>query len=161
MLIHTINQLHCVEFGPGSFDQWCVYLQRKGQPRYAPHDEEYFVFFKTLGEHYGATKVYADFIRIYEKTTAVIDASVIVLLQAIADEYSNDSEEVAIWFSVIYGGMIAEENKKGAILKKRIKRLAMHQLLLEKMEPAVAANFSKGKKWWVLNELMKERGFGM
>ncbi len=159
MLIHIINKVHYVEFGPGSFDQWCVYLEKKGQQRYAPADGEYFLFFNNLALQYGAEKVYADFILLYERTTSVYDAGVVELIEQIAGTYSSSSEEAAIWLSVLYGGMIAEENKKGAILKKRIKRLGMHQVLLEKMEPVVAANFSRGKKWWVLNTLMKERGF--
>ena len=55
--------------------------------------------------------------------------------------------------------MIAEENKGNAILKKRIKRLGMHQVLLENYTPEHAANFSKGKKWKDLDKLMKQKGF--
>jgi hypothetical protein len=64
-----------------------------------------------------------------------------------------------IWFNVLYAGMVAEENKEHALLKKRIKRLGMHQVLLENMEPEKAALFSKGKKWTELDKLMKEKGF--
>jgi hypothetical protein len=55
--------------------------------------------------------------------------------------------------------MIAEENKENAILGKRIKRLGMHQVLIENMKPEEAAVFSKGKKWKELHRLMKKRGF--
>jgi hypothetical protein len=55
--------------------------------------------------------------------------------------------------------MIAEENKKNAILKKRIKRLGIYQVLIEGMKPEVAAVFSKGKKWRELDKTMLERGF--
>ncbi len=55
--------------------------------------------------------------------------------------------------------MIEEENKQFAILKKRIKRLGMHQILIDNLDPEVAANFSKGKKWRELDNLMKLRGF--
>ena len=63
------------------------------------------------------------------------------------------------WFVVIYAGMIAEENKQSAILKKRIKRLGMHQVLKLEYEPRIAANFSKGKKWRDLDEIMKPLSF--
>ncbi len=40
-----------------------------------------------------------------------------------------------IWFNVLYAGMVAEENKENAVLKKRIKRLGMHQVLIDGLEP--------------------------
>jgi hypothetical protein len=55
--------------------------------------------------------------------------------------------------------MIAEENKKNAILKKRIKRLGMHQVLIMGMPANQAASFSKGKNWRDLNEIMINLGF--
>jgi hypothetical protein len=73
--------------------------------------------------------------------------------------YSNHVEEADIWFTVIYAGMIAEENKANAVLKKRIKRLGMYQLMIQNINPEVAANFSKGKNWRELDVLMKQYGF--
>ena len=35
----------------------------------------------------------------------------------------------------------------------------MHQVLLNNMDPEVAANFSKGKKWQELDKMMKGKGF--
>ena len=64
-----------------------------------------------------------------------------------------------IWFTVIYAGMVAEENKAFAMLKKRIKRLGMHQVLVEGFDADYAAHFSRGKKWPELDSLMKQRGF--
>lgn len=42
--------------------------------------------------------------------------------------------------------MIAEENKAGTVLGKRIKRLGVHQVLLENISPRIAANFSRGMR---------------
>ena len=81
------------------------------------------------------------------------------LITRLSDDYGTAAEEMDIWFSIIYAGMIAEENKANAILKKRIKRLGMHQVLIEGLDPNLAANFSKGKKWKELDALMRERGF--
>ena len=53
--------------------------------------------------------------------------------------------DVTLCFVVIYATMIAERNKKNSILKERIKRLAIHQILVEGMPVSEAANFSKGK----------------
>jgi hypothetical protein len=55
--------------------------------------------------------------------------------------------------------MIAGENKTNAILKKRIKRLGMHQILIEDLDADYSGNFSKRKNWKELDVLMKERGF--
>ena len=49
--------------------------------------------------------------------------------------------------------MIAEENKKNAILGKKIKGLAMYQIMIENFSAKEAANYSKGKKAF---ELLKE-----
>jgi hypothetical protein len=55
--------------------------------------------------------------------------------------------------------MIAEENKANAILKKRVKRLGVHQVLVLGMPPSEAAKFSNGKKWRDLDAIMKSNGF--
>ncbi|MDY0143845.1 MAG: hypothetical protein RBR97_18320 [Bacteroidales bacterium] len=55
--------------------------------------------------------------------------------------------------------MVAEENKEFAILKKRVKRLGMHQLLIEREKPDYAASYSKGKKWRELDIIMSGFGF--
>lgn len=73
--------------------------------------------------------------------------------------YVNDSLEMEIWLNVMYAGMIAEENKANAILKKRIKRLAIHQILIDGVSPEEAVVFSKGKKWKDLDRLMISKGF--
>ena len=44
-------------------------------------------------------------------------------------------------------GMITEENKRNTRLGKRIKRLGMHQVLIEEIQPAIAVNFSRVMGW--------------
>lgn len=158
-LVKVVRNLHRVEFDFGSFDNWCVFLQRHKQERYPPLDTEYFTFFQTMGAIYRVKKVYSDFVSIYEPTSKNIEVSILSNITSIADTYSNHVEEADIWFTVIYAGMIAEENKANMILKKRIKRLGMYQLMIQNMNPADAANFSKGKNWRELDALMKQYGF--
>ncbi len=148
-----------VEFDRGSFDEWCVFLTRPGQPRYAPKDTEYFTLLKSMGNRFGHAKIYNDFISYYNQTTKDIDSTILNLITTLSNDYETGAEEMDIWFTVIYAGMIAEENKASTKLKKRIKRLGMHQVLLDNFEPELAANFSKGKKWQELDRLMKEKGF--
>jgi ribosomal protein S17E len=148
-----------VEFDQGSFDEWCVFLTRPGTSQYAPKDTEYFTLLKNKGNRFGHAKIYNDFISYYNQTTKDIDNTILDLITTLSNDYEEEAEEIDIWFTVIYAGMIAEENKANAILKKRIKRLGMHQVLLENYDPELAANFSKGKKWQELDRIMKGKGF--
>jgi len=154
-LIKNVRQRNVVEFDKGSFDVWCVYLTRHGQPRFAPKDVECFTILKELGNWHGHQKIYDDFVKFYFPTGKTVDAQTLNLITQITNDYNKDAEEMDIWFTVIYAGMIAEENKAKTTLGKRIKRLGMHQLLIENKDPAYAANFSKGKKYAELNTAMK------
>jgi hypothetical protein len=158
-LIKNVRERILVEFDKGSFDDWCVFITRPGKIRYAPTDIEYFTILKSFGHNYSNKKIYDDFIKFYSITNKEIDKKVTGLITLIADSYKTDAEEIDLWFTVIYGGMVAEENKEFAVLKKRIKRLGMHQILIENKDAEFAANFSKGKKWKELDEVMKKRGF--
>lgn len=44
-------------------------------------------------------------------------------------------------------------------LGKRIKRLGMHQTLVDKIDPEIAAHFSRGMKWTEIDEHCTARGF--
>lgn len=159
VLIKNVRNLHLVTFDQGSFDEWCVYLQRNGQRKYAPTDVDYFDFFKKMGLRFGNERVYKDFCSIYNLTDYTVNPKVLNLITQISDTYGNDAIEMDIWLSVIYGGMVAEENKKNMKLKKRIKRLGMYQLLIEGLPSAIAAHYSRGKKWKELDVLMHKYEF--
>lgn len=158
-IITNVRGKNLVEFGWGSFDEWCVFLTRPNAVKYAPRDTEYFTHLKNLGAIHGFAKIYNDFIRFYSLTTKNLDPGILNLITMLSDDYEKDAAEIEIWFTVIYGGMVAEENKANAILKKRIKRLGMQQVLLEGLAPELAAGFSKGKKWQDLDKIMREKGF--
>ena len=159
-LIKELINNRKVIFDTGKFDDWCVYVVEANGSRNAPFDVDYFTDLKTLSTHYTGNKVYDDFVTIYSLTTKSIDANVIIEIDKIVSTY-NLAHQVIIeqWFTVLYAGMIAEENKQFAILKKRVKRLGMHQVLIENLPPSIAANFSKGKKWRELDAIMKQKGF--
>ncbi len=79
------------------------------------------------------------------------------------DEISESYGEIALEFSkiftILYMGMLAEENKEGTRLGKRIKRLGVHKLLLEGQTVNESANFMRGMNWRQIDALCKERGF--
>ncbi len=148
-----------VEFDKGSFDDWCVYVTRANGERFAPTDLHYFSRLKILAKKHKARMIYDDFVVIFNRTTPEVDKNVLELITVLSRQYGEDSLEMEIWFNVLYAGMIAEENKEKAVLKKRIKRLGIHQVLIENMAPEEAAVYSKGKKWRELDKLMKQYGF--
>jgi hypothetical protein len=150
-------------FGKGSFDDWCIHVvsSNKRWMRF-PTDVWYFRIVRQWSKERPAKDIYADFVKIYDATTAgskyADTAPVIQLIKEISWNYRDDFEACVIW-TILYMGMIAEENKDGAILKKRIKRLGMHQVLIDNVSPTVAAHFSRGKP---VNNLVMEchsRGF--
>lgn len=159
-LIKQLQNNRSVVFDTGKFDNWCVFVVESNGDRKAPFDETYFSDLYTVSHKYAQRKVYNDFVRIYEKTTTSIDSSVLVLIDEIVNTYrQEDRVIVEQWFTVIYAGMIAEENKEFAILKKRIKRLGMHQVLILNIPARDAAKFSYGKKWRELDTIMKSFEF--
>jgi hypothetical protein len=157
--IYQFSNGGSIEFDTGNFDDWCVFVTRPNGERFAPTDIQYFKRLSKLGTKHGSQKIYDDFVVIFNRTSKELDASVPPLIADLSRFYGDDALEMEIWLNVIYAGMIAEENKENAILKKRVKRLGMHQLLVEHMKPEKAASFSKGKKWRELDAEMKKRGF--
>lgn len=160
MEIITFEDGTIIEQGRGRFDEYCVYLLRPGQRKHAPKDEEYFSFFIEKSQKYSSEKIYSDYVVIYEKTTGHIDYDVFDEIKEISMSYDEeDSLDFYVWYSVIYLGMVAEERREHAVLKKRIKRLGMYQILFERMSAMEAATFSTGKRVAELSPLCRERGF--
>jgi len=148
-----------VEYNQGKFDAWCVYFIRANGQKIAPKDVQYFIRFQQLASKYGATTIYQDFVVIYAKTDYKINEMILNNITQLAAKYQDDALTIDKLFTIIYAGMVAEENKEKAILKKRIKRLGMHQVLMENLPPNMAANFSRGKSWRELDKECKLRGF--
>jgi hypothetical protein len=136
-----------LEFDNGSFDGWCVYVTPKDASRFAPKDVEYFAELARLGTKYGHTKLYTDFMLIFERTTKNIDRSVLDEISLLSKNYPSDEIAVEKLLSILYAGMVAEENKANTKLGKKVKRLGVHQVLIENVRPETAAVFSKGMAW--------------
>ncbi len=147
-------------FDKGKFDDWCVYIVELNGQKMAPKDVTYFTDLYNIGQCYPNGKVYQDFLKIYKVTTERISPHALAVIDSIACSYNPAHQVLAEqWFSVVYAGMIAEENKANAILKKRVKRLGIYQLLILGMPADEAATFSYGKKWRELDTIMKLYGF--
>jgi hypothetical protein len=150
-LLRTFPDGSTLEFGAGRFDSWCVYLTRPGQPKYPPKDVDYFTQLRSLGIKHGAELLYTDFLAIYHRTTNQVSSHVLEMIYHMAKAYGDDDLDVDILLSILYAGMIAEENKRRARLRKRVKRLGVHQVLIEQFTPEEAATFSKGKPWNIID----------
>lgn len=159
-IIKALQNNRSVIFDTGKFDDWCVYVVENNGAKKAPFDQTYFNDLKTISQKYPLNKVYDDFVTIYNDTTKEIDKGVLLKIDHIFSTY-NPEDQIIIeqWMTVLYAGMIAEENKTNAILKKRVKRLGMHQVLILHMPANEAAKFSYGKKWRDLDAIMRPLGF--
>lgn len=158
-VIKVFDDGSIIERDQGSFDEWCVYLTRPQMRRHAPKDNDYFQQLKELAKSHTASKLYKDYTLLYELTHATIIPSTLDYISEIAKKYGEDKTEIDILFTILYLGMVAEENKKNTRLGKRIKRLGMHQILIEDIDAHVAANYSRGMQWQQINEECKKRGF--
>jgi chorismate mutase len=147
-----------LEFDKGKIDDWCVYRLQGGR-RTAPKDIEYFGRLQQLSAVHGADNIYADFVKIYDVTDSQVNQSVLNEITQLAPKYGRDSLEIDKLFTIIYAGMIAEENKQHTKLGKKVKRLGLHQLLKEHFQPQEAASFSIGKPWRELDGECCQRGF--
>lgn len=152
-----------LRFDRGSFDDWCIYVisSNKKWMKF-PTDEWYFGIVKSWTQFRDPQEIYNDFCKIYDVTTkdAFYDATapVVQMIKEMSWNY-KDEFEASVIFTILYMGMIAEENKDGAVLKKRIKRLGMYQLLIEGLSAHEAAHFSRGKTTFELAPYCNERGF--
>ena len=143
-----------IGFGKGRFDDFCVYLDNK-----PPLDVHYFTRLYELKEIYGGRNIYNDFVYIYELVTKKLESAVLENITHISQKYKDDITRVDKIFTILYMAMIAEENKANTKLGKKIKRLGVHQILIENITPNVSANYSKGMKWREIEKECMERGF--
>lgn len=158
-LVFSFDDGSTLEYDSGAFDKWCVYLTRPNQTRYAPRDFQYFQRLSIYASKYGAKTLYDDFVIIYDRATKTLNKSVFDEIVSLCRKYGDDKTNIAIDFSIIYMGMVAEENKAYTRLGKRVKRLGVHQVLIEGMDYNEAANYSRGKKWLEIHKICTEKGF--
>lgn len=157
--IKSFSDGSLLEFDRGNFDGWCVFLARPGHSRFAPKDWQYFTRLQELSGVYGKEKVYADFVTVFDATNKTLDAELLARISAFSADYMQDILRADIVFTLLYAGMLAEENKAFAPLGKRIKHLGVYQVVMEEMRPREAATFSVGRPWQELARLCEERGF--
>lgn len=119
-------------FDKGRFDDWCVYYIYPNGSRKAPKDVDYFSSIKRLDDIYGSNIVYNLIFEVFQRTTKDVDDRILdYITEQCQAKFGTQSLEADKNITFIYMGMIAEENKKNAKVKKRIKMLGIHYLLKE------------------------------
>lgn len=148
-----------LEYDRGGFDDWCVYFTDTNGTRKPPRDVDYFKQLTELAEKYSVEKVYSDYVQVYNLTGKEVEQPALAEISRISASYGRDALDVDVIFSILYMAMIAEERKKYTRLGKRIKRLGIYKLLIEKRSVYEAANFMRGMGWRDIDALCRERGF--
>ena len=148
-----------LEYDRGGFDDWCVYFTDTNGTRKPPRDVDYFKQLTELAEKYSVEKVYTDYVQVYNLTGKEVEQPALAEISRISASYGRDALDVDVIFSILYMAMIAEERKKYTRLGKRIKRLGLYKLLIEKRSVYEAANFMRGMGWRDIDALCRERGF--
>ena len=147
-----------IGFGRGRIDNFCVYHRIEGLTR-APLDTEYFDFIEGLSRSHSAKKVYRRFVTLYEYVEKDVRKDAIELIDKISSDFPKEYRPCQTYFTILYLAMVAEENYHGTKLGKRLKRLGVHQILIEGMEVDAAANWSRGRPWREISEECERRGF--
>ena len=150
-----------LEFAPGKFDEWCVYMVNPNKGvRKPPLDSEYFGFLKAKSTIFGVDKIYADFVTIYEQTGREISSEVLAQIdEIVSNGYGEQWLNFSKVYTILYMAMIAEDKKAHTRLGKRIKRLGIYTLLIEDYPVERAANFMRNMGWKEIDTLCRERGF--
>lgn len=149
-----------LKYDNGRFDEWCVYYVDENKMAKALSDSDYFEKISKLALKYGKTKIYNDYVNIFEFTGKNIEEKNLKKITQYSLTYNaEDSLEVDKLFTILYATMIAEENKKYTKLGKRIKRLGIYELLYGEKNVEYAANFMKGMSSQNIDKLCREKGF--
>ena len=147
-----------LEFDRGKIDDWCVYYNEPNKKRKPPRDKDYFAQLLGFAKTKGMGIVYSDFVVVFNLVGKAIDQKDVEKIRLLAETYPCplDAEKL---FCTLYMAMISEENRAGTHLGKRIKRLGVYKLLVERLEVEESATCMNKMGWREIDALCKERGF--
>ncbi len=154
-MIDTDNGFH-LEFCRGDFDDYCVQVSKNGYKYPWFRDEEYFRWIKRLAKEYGVDKVYKDFVYVYDNVYCGVSSE--TANKIIRDVDNHYKEHTQQWWGLFFMTMLAEEYKENAILGKKIKRLGVYNVLIDKCSISKVVMYMRGKPWQYLEEKCYERG---
>ena len=146
-------------YDSGKFDDWCIFYLTPDGRKIPPLDTEYFKGLLDLSKIFSVEKVYDDFKTVFYLAGKQVREEYLKEIETLSKSYGQYKFNAEGIFTILYAAMIAEENKEHSILGKRIKRLGVHMLLIDKESVDYAANFMRGVGWKELDKMCKERGF--
>lgn len=146
-------------FNQENFDKWCVYEISQTGSKKAFKDIEYFNELYKYTLNFDKKELYKDFVTIYDLTTNNFDYKIIPVIKNISTKYGIYKNDIFKIFSLLYMGMIAENNKENTKLGKRIKRLGVYYLLIENKDPNFCANSMRGHSSKEINDICLKAGF--
>jgi len=144
-LIKKLNNSKVV-FDTKLFDSWTVFIIEESGRKVALSDKECFAYFKSISIKHTKNKIYADVVKIYDKTTEKINETTIALIDSIVETYNNEDKSIVEkWLTFVYGRMTADENNYFKLFGKSIIRLGFYQMFYQDSEPEEAALFRYGR----------------
>ena len=157
--IKVFSDGNILSYDKGKFDDWCLYFTIPGTLTFAPSDVEVFTEIKDITSLFNPKMIYDDFTTIYDLTGIEITDSVLKIIEDLSKKYTNRILEMEVLLTILYASMVSEERKSNTRLGKRIKRLGIHHVLLEDVNPHSASTYSRNKNWYDIAEECERRGF--
>lgn len=163
---NRLSRVKCKEwrlyFDKGAFDNWCVHtFDSRKRKKYFPLDYDYLYWIQQLGLQYGNEKVYNDFLQVYECVRKdVTNRECYEVTREVDSHYVEDTQ---VWWVIFFMTMYAECMKENTKLGKRIKHLAVYNVLIDKDEVEYVTQYMKNTEhlpdWYkYLERLMEARG---
>lgn len=167
MAIKSFEDGSMLVFSHGKIDDYRVDVVYPNGSGYAPRDFMYFSILLNFAKNknYGYKRVYNDFVKVYnlsgyDRTRDNIDMGALYQITILSKTYNPADQLLADrTFTILYMAMLAEERKANTRLGRRIKRLGVHTLLVEKKDVKYSTTWMIGKHYEELNRLCQERGF--
>jgi hypothetical protein len=150
-VLATFQDGQMLVFDTGRFDVFRVsFYDASGKYLDSPTDIQLFSFLLTLGNNQAAWDIITLIAGQIHQRTKLGDLDIPAL--------SGTLEEQKM-FSALAAAMIAEERKANSKLHKRVKLLGCYQVLMQGMEPRLAANWSRGQRWREIDQECVRCGF--
>jgi hypothetical protein len=148
-----------LEYGRGHFDAHQVYHSRPNALSCPARTEDTLSRLGQLGQLYCPHGIYADFVVIYNRTKHSISPHIFDLIHYMARGYGTDALELEVLLAILYAEMVVAEAARRNRLKRRLKRLGVHYVLLEGYSGTAAASACQVDAWLLLDDACRERGF--
>ena len=143
-------------YGRGNKDDWCLYIHNPDNylKDYAPKDVEYLGVLKQYAEKYGEDKIQKEISVVYNLSRYggekgkdykfYEDCSIIGNM--VLKNYATESErkKMCLLYMTLLATMNAEYYYPNTVLNKKIKALAIYQVVHLHMDAETVANYSRG-----------------